>query len=84
MLSALQSGRHPDTDSDFWSGFESDPARMEFSEPGIVGKAFDSAIGWVSKHFWKITGCIAIIMIALIRWHIRKTKRRLTPRTPSA
>ena len=74
MVSKLDAGQHPDTHTDFWSGFEGNPDRMEVPS-GMIYKAggFWRAV-WTSDWFWILS--IFVIGSALISAYYFYAKRR--------
>ncbi len=68
MQAALESGKHPDTHPDFWSGFQGNPDRMEIPEQGAVSSGIDGFFTWLSRDsfgFWAIASLL-LITTALI------------------
>jgi tetratricopeptide (TPR) repeat protein len=87
MLAQLQKGLHPDTHSDFWSGFDGNPDRMEIPEQGSLARAADGFFTWFRTHPFGPIGLVAFLIFSLaaaigfvlVRRSVRaRTRRRFS------
>lgn len=76
MLAKLRAGAHPDTDADFWAGFE------ESTAPALPGSA-TLFWEWNLGEFWRAqlaVGGLVLVLAGLVGLRVRKAlKRRASP-----
>ncbi len=80
METQLGLGLHPDTNADFWAGFDGNPDRMDVPEPGFVATAVENFTRW----FWHkdgrlitVLGLLAVLFglgLVLVRRSSRRRK----------
>ena len=78
MLAAMGEGRHPDTHSDFWANFDTDPDRMPGVEVGSIRYGLSTVYGWYTGQFGILFIALTIVvaLVPLLYFRQPKAKRR--------
>lgn len=78
MLPLLKEGRHPDTDNDFWGGFEGDPEHMEVPAGAIYGAGGAVNAVLQSDWFWILSIFLGgSFLLMLYYFYAKRRDRRL-------
>lgn len=79
MLPLLKEGRHPDTDDDFWGGFEGDPEHMEVPAGAIYGAGGTVNAVLQSDWFWILSIFVGGSFLMTLYYFYAKRRDRNRP-----